>query len=166
MTSQPAGFSAAPASRRNDPLTSFLTPPDAQEAPELSFNAPTGTYLVINLDLDAPFPSFPFMAPINHWIQSGLVPQPASGDGAAPKLVAHDTPWIFDWAPPGPPPGSAPHRYLFLLYAQPEGFDVKEHAAADGKKVGMWGRPRYDLAAFEKKVGLGPVLAANYFNSN
>jgi hypothetical protein len=121
--------------------------------------------MVISLDLDGPFPSFAFASPILHWMQSGLQPQPAEGDSAA-KLLAHDAPWIVDYAGPGPPPGSAPHRYVFLLYAQPEGFDVKEWAPAEGKKVGPFGRIRYDLGAFEKKIGLGPVVAANYFCSN
>jgi phosphatidylethanolamine-binding protein len=123
---------------------------------------------VINVDLDGPFPSFAFASPILHWIQSGLQPQPAEGGdgGSAAKLLAHDTPWIVDYAPPGPPPGSAPHRYVFLLYAQPGGFDVKAWAPEAGKKVGAFGRIRYDLGAFERKVGLGRLVAANYFCSN
>ena len=39
---------------------------DAKTAPELSFDAPPGTYVAVNLDLDAPFPSFAFMSPILH----------------------------------------------------------------------------------------------------
>jgi phosphatidylethanolamine-binding protein len=120
--------------------------------------------MVVNVDLDGPFPSFPILSPILHWIQPGLQPQAA--DNGPAKLLAHDTPWIVDYGGPAPPPGSAVHRYVFLLYEQPAGFDVKEWAPADGGHVGRLGRIRYDLGAFEKKVGLGPVVAASYFCSN
>jgi len=140
------------------------TASEAKEAPELSFNVAPGTYMVINVDLDGPFPSFNVLSPIMHWIQPGLQPQTA--DGGVTKLLASDTPWIVDYAPPGPPPGSAVHRYLFLLYQQPAELDPKKLAPPGGKGVGHLSRIRYDLGAFEKKIGLGPVLAANYFCSN
>ena len=40
---------------------------EAQTAPELSFNVTSGTYMVIGLDIDAPFPSFNVLGPILHW---------------------------------------------------------------------------------------------------
>jgi phosphatidylethanolamine-binding protein (PEBP) family uncharacterized protein len=119
--------------------------------------------MVINLDLDAPFPSFNVLSPVLHWIQPGLQPQISDG---VTKLLSSDTTWIVDYAGPGPPPGSAVHRYLFLLYEQPEEFDPQKWAPPKGKSVSPLNRMRYDLGAFEKKIGLGPVLAANYFCSN
>jgi phosphatidylethanolamine-binding protein len=136
---------------------------EAKSAPELSFDVASGTYMVINLDLDAPFPSFNVLSPILHWLQPGLQPQTADG---VTKLLSQDTPWMVNYAGPGPPPGSAVHRYIFLLYEQPAAFDPKEWAPPEGTSVGRWNRIRYDLGAFEKKIGLGPVLAANYFCSN
>lgn len=45
----------------------ICTPSDAQTTPEIIFDAPLGrTYIIVNLDLDAPFPSFPFLGPILH----------------------------------------------------------------------------------------------------
>jgi phosphatidylethanolamine-binding protein (PEBP) family uncharacterized protein len=72
---------------------------------------------------------------------------------------------VADYAGPAPPPPSASHRYVFMLYEQPEGFNAKKYAPADGKKMGLWPRVRYDLAAFENRAKLGPVIACNYFNS-
>ena len=72
----------------------------------------------------------------------------------------------MDYAGPAPPPGSSPHRYVFLLYEQPEGFDMVKFASPGGKKVGILPRIRYNLKAFEEKANLGPVLACNYFLSN
>ncbi|KAL7928253.1 putative protease inhibitor [Trichoderma chlorosporum] len=137
---------------------------DAQSAPELSFNAATGTYIIVCLDLDAPFRSFSLLSPINHWIQSGLVPKP-TGDGIL-KLQFEDTPAIAFYAGPGPPPRSSPHRYVFILYEQPVDFDHTLHICTGGKPISTIQRIRYDLSAFEKEAKLGPVVACNYFTSN
>ncbi|RDW58403.1 hypothetical protein BP5796_12333 [Coleophoma crateriformis] len=137
---------------------------DAQSAPELSFNGATGTYIVISIDLDAPFPAFSVLGPILHWNQPGLKPQPAA-DGTT-HLVADNVPFIADYSGPGPPPPSRPHRYVFLLYEQPEGFDVAGFAPPGGAKVRLGKRVRYDLKAFEVAAKLGPVVACNYFVSN
>jgi phosphatidylethanolamine-binding protein len=71
-----------------------------------------------------------------------------------------------NYAGPGPPPPSSPHRYVFLLYDQPEGFDTTKFASPGGKNVGIRPRMRYDLKAFEKEAKLGQVVACNYFLSN
>ena len=115
--------------------------------------------MVIGVDIDAPFPSFGVLGPILHWIQPGLE---SSQTG---ELTSSDTPFVVNYIGPAPPPGSPSHRYVFLLYEQPADFDGKKYAPANGAKLGNWQRMRYDLGAFEKKVGLGPVLAANYFKS-
>jgi len=136
----------------------------AQTAPELSVaNLAEGTYLVVALDLDAPFVSWPHLGPILHWIQPGLKPQPTS-DGTA--VLKSDTPFVANYIGPAPPPLAAPHRYTFYLYAQPANFDHTKYAPAGGKELSNFFRMRYDLDAFEKKAGLGPILAANYFVSN
>ncbi|CAM1508827.1 Fc.00g025660.m01.CDS01 [Cosmosporella sp. VM-42] len=142
----------------------YIPKADAQVAPELSFNVPdpAGTYLVVSLDIDAPFPSFHVLGPALHWIQSGLKPEQKNG-----KVVLTATdPFVANYVGPGPPPGSAPHRYCFFLYEQPTEFDPKAHAPPNGVKMGIWGRMRYSLDDWEKQVSLGPILAANYFTSN
>lgn len=142
----------------------YIPKGEAQSAPGLSFNGAVETYFVIGIDLDAPFPSFSFLGPILHWIQPGLTP--VKGADSTTKLVAGDEPFIADYAGPGPPPQSSPHRYIFLLYEQPEGLDPAQFALPGRNKVGIWPRIRYDLQAFEKEAGLGPVVASNYFLSN
>lgn len=105
--------------------------------------------------------SLPLLSPILHWIQPGL----KLGTGGA-KTLTSEVPFVSDYIGPGPPPGSGPHRYVFMLYEQPEGFAGTKFAPAGGAKMGRWPRMRYDLDAFEKQAGLGSVLAANYFLSN
>lgn len=133
---------------------------DAQSPPELSFDASTGTFLAIGLDIDAPFPSFGVLGPILHWIQPGFKPQ------AVTTKLTSDTPFVANYIGPAPPPGSSPHRYIFLLYDQPADFDFGKYAPASGKKLGNMSRMRYNLSQFEQEAKLGPVIAANYFCSN
>lgn len=99
------------------------------------------------------------MSPILHWVQAGLTKKEGS------EVLTSTTPVLAGWYPPGPPPGAAPHRYVFLLYEQPANFDSTKFAPA-GKEIPIRSRVRYDLTKFEKEAGLGPILAANYYNSN
>lgn len=120
--------------------------------------------MVVGLDIDAPFPSFGVLGPILHWIQPGLKPTTPSDQG--PAVLKATAPFVANYIGPAPPPGSAPHRYTFFLYGQPAGFDGKKYAPPGWKNLGNWSRMRYDLGAWEKEIGLGPVLASNYFRSN
>jgi phosphatidylethanolamine-binding protein (PEBP) family uncharacterized protein len=137
----------------------LLTTTDAKSPPEISLPSATGTYIIACIDLDAPFISFSFMAPILHWVQSDFK---ADSSG----VLTSSSPEICFYAGPGPPPGAAPHRYVFLLYGQSADFDTKKHLPAKGKKFGMSKRTRFNWATYEKELGLGPVLAANWFVSN
>ncbi|OGM48223.1 putative protease inhibitor (Tfs1) [Aspergillus bombycis] len=117
----------------------YIPKADAQSHPTLSFDVPStsATYMVVSLDIDAP-----------------------NGQLEVTK------PFVANYIGPAPPPGSSPHRYVFFLYEQPEEFDGKKYAPPDGQNLGNWHRMRYDLDAWEKEIGLGPVLAVNYFTSN
>ncbi|KAJ5612024.1 protease inhibitor (Tfs1) [Penicillium lagena] len=139
----------------------YIPRADAQSPPELSFTgaSPSKTYLVVGLDLDAPFPSFRVLGPILHWIQPGVKASESSALGTS-------GPFIANYIGPAPPPGSSPHRYMFFLYEEPADFDANKYAPADGKNLSIRNRTRYDLDAWTKEIGLGPVVAFNYFKSN
>lgn len=117
------------------------------------------TYAVICLDLDAPFISWNFMSPIAHLIQTDLkVIQTEAGE----LELKSSEPAIGPWAGAGPPPGAQPHRYVFALYEQKTDSSV----ASKIKPFGMTQRIRVDNDALVKQLGLGQVVAANYFVSN
>ncbi|KAJ5743017.1 hypothetical protein N7533_010119 [Penicillium manginii] len=139
----------------------YLARSAAQSPPNLSFDGadPSKTYLVVSLDIDAPFPSFGALGPILHWIQPGVKVTDSSS-------LDTRQPFVANYIGPAPPPGSSPHRYIFFLYEEPEGFDFKKHAPRNGKKLGNMSRMRYDLDSWAEQVGLGPVVAFNYFKSN
>ncbi|KAL9617889.1 MAG: hypothetical protein Q9160_007377 [Pyrenula sp. 1 TL-2023] len=135
---------------------------EAQSAPEISYAVPSSsaTYMVVALDLDAPFPSFGVLSPILHWIQPGFKASPNN------NTLTSDEPFVANYIGPAPPPGSSPHRYSFFLFEQPEGFDGKKYAPPGGKPFSNWHRMRYDLDSWQKEARLGEPLAVNYFLSN
>jgi hypothetical protein len=137
---------------------------DTQTPPQLALNSALGTYIVVGLDLDALFPSLTALSPLLHWLQPGL--RSSSANDGTSRLEGSGISPIANYLGPFPPPGSGPHRYLFLLYEQPANFDASKYGMARRANLGVWPRTRYDLGAFEKAAQLGPVVAANYFKSN
>jgi phosphatidylethanolamine-binding protein len=72
---------------------------------------------------------------------------------------------MVSWIGPEPPPGSSPHVYTFLLYEQPKDFEGNFGFPADGK-LGLFGRMRWDLKAWEAKAGVGEAVAVGCFRSH
>jgi len=100
------------------------------------------------------------MSPILHWLHTGFKVTEGS------TTLKSEDPSVAHYAPPGPPPGASPHRYIFFLYEQPEDFDPKKFRAPNGGEMGLKPRIRYSLDDFEKEAGLGEAVAVNYFESN
>jgi len=74
---------------------------------------------------------------------------------------------IADYVAPSPPPGSGPHRYIFLLYNQPADFDGKDLGQTDEKqKLSLYQRVRFDFGGFLRDAKLGDIVAANWFVSD
>lgn len=72
----------------------------------------TTTYTLLLIDPDAPTPDDPKFAYWRHWVVSTI---PANASGAASGKT------LTEYLGPGPKDDSRPHRYLFLLYREPEG---------------------------------------------
>ncbi|KKK16035.1 hypothetical protein P175DRAFT_0513075 [Aspergillus ochraceoroseus IBT 24754] len=146
----------------------YIPRADAQSHPDLFSRSlsPSSTYMVVGLDIDAPFPSFGVLGPILHWIQGGLQPTPSECNPGIYYTLEVTAPFVANYIGPAPPPGSSPHRYIFILYEQPAGFDAKKYAPPNGQNLGNIHRMRYNLDAWEKEIQLGPIVAANYFKSN
>ncbi|PSR80010.1 phosphatidylethanolamine-binding protein [Coniella lustricola] len=153
----------------------YVAKAEAQSPPTLSFAAalPNKTYLVIALDLDAPFTFWSGLGPILHWIQPGL---PVGETNPGRLEIDPGSPFIANYIGPAPPPLGGPHRYVFFLYEQPgsdEGenaneFDDKRRQATpkDGKTMGNGARMWASLDEWEAKLGLGEVVAMGWFRSN
>ncbi|KAI1424378.1 PEBP-like protein [Xylaria sp. FL1777] len=150
----------------------FLTIPQATPTPTLSIAAsalksePGTKYLVISLDLDPPFPSWPFLGPLLHGVHFDLVAGAPGDDGFAPLQGGSE--WIVPWLAPGPPKPSSAHRYVFLAFEQPTGLDAAKFRSSLklAESVKLTARLWWNEADAEKKLGLGDVLAGNYFLSH
>ncbi|ODM16091.1 hypothetical protein SI65_08525 [Aspergillus cristatus] len=95
-----------------------------------------GPHTTPNHPIDAPFPSLPILGPILHWIQPDIqVQQIASPSTSASSTLKMTAPFVANYIGPALPPGSAPHRYVFLLYEQPEGFMGEKYAPPGGKEL-------------------------------
>jgi len=64
---------------------------------------------------------------------------------------------ITAYAGPAPPAGSGPHRYVILLYAQPDSFSAPADLPVNA------GVSVFDFPAYVQASNLGPLIAANYF---
>jgi hypothetical protein len=121
------------------------------------------TYIVFMIDQDVPRNGTSFT--ILHWFAPNLHRTP-DNDTLAVTMIEDNTPSIagVNYFPPNPPPASGPHRYTWLLYAQPPNFTLPEgyaglNAGAEPSPAALVG---FNLTAFAAAADLGPALAANY----
>ncbi|KAJ6789122.1 hypothetical protein PWT90_08320 [Aphanocladium album] len=124
-------------------------------------------YIIMCLDLDAPFPSFSFLGPIAHWIQTDLIIASNGSEDGFTKLET-DARCIMPYIGPGPPPPSAPHRYVFMLWKQPPALSADSVCATLSlpSEPSLTARMRWDQSSVEEKLGLGEPLAVNFFVAN
>ncbi|KAG6869010.1 hypothetical protein C0993_005668 [Termitomyces sp. T159_Od127] len=85
----------------------------------------------------------------HHWLVNGV----EITDGKVSNTSATS---IVSYAGPGPAAGSGPHRYVIILYAQPDTFKPPADLAQPT------GVSLFDLDAYVKNSGLGGLVAANY----
>ncbi|KAK8014794.1 hypothetical protein PG990_008090 [Apiospora arundinis] len=86
----------------------YIPRADAQSPPEVLYPAasPDKTYLIMSLDMDAPFKSLPILGPIWHWCQSDLKVSSADTTNTAlpGRLESAESP-VVNYIGPAPPPG-------------------------------------------------------------
>lgn len=153
---------------------------------------PGAKYIALSLDLDAPSPSLPLLAPILHYLHTDLVaattsPFAATSQPPSSPILKTDTAtdmWVqlispaiaaggkgtlekplASWLPPAPPGFSAPHRYVFLVWEQPAGMsgeEVRRKMGWGAAEKGLLGKIRFDLEGFVRRVGVGEVVAGTW----
>ncbi|KAI1500756.1 phosphatidylethanolamine-binding protein [Biscogniauxia marginata] len=112
-------------------LGNFFCAGECKQAPTIAFApepeaSPTTSYSFILIDPDAPTPDDPKFAFWRHWVLYGLIPQ----ENGVVDLVSR--PALTEYLGPGPKDDSKPHRYLFLLYREPDGLSlVKEDVGGE-----------------------------------
>ncbi|KAL4804616.1 phosphatidylethanolamine-binding protein [Aspergillus unguis] len=120
---------------------------EVKSAPTISFspedNASNNqTYTLLLVDPDAPTPDDPKFAYWRHWVVSGLKPSEA---GTVPESA------LTEYLGPGPKDDSRPHRYLFLLFREPENLALKKEDVGGEEFVQ---RRSFQAAEFAERYGL------------
>jgi Raf kinase inhibitor-like YbhB/YbcL family protein len=123
VTSRPGGDMrvTSPAFSDGDAIPAEYTADGNGQLPPLVLDdVPDGTQTlaVVVYDPDAPRPG-PSSHIFDHWVVWNIpgdirrINDPESHQG----VVGRNSVGRQAWAPPGPPPGSPPHRYFFHVYA-------------------------------------------------
>jgi phosphatidylethanolamine-binding protein (PEBP) family uncharacterized protein len=127
--------------------------------PSVMLTAPPSTseLLLIMFDLDTPYGlANHSLAPYLHWLQPSI---PSSGLSLASSNATQAP--VAPYLHPQPPPISPPHRFVVLVYRQPQarfsmppgwtGFGVEQN------------RSNFDVEAFQTAAGLGKPIAGTWF---
>jgi phosphatidylethanolamine-binding protein (PEBP) family uncharacterized protein len=125
---------------------------EVKEKPSVNFSlssnsgsAQSFTFLLI--DPDAPTPDDPKFAYWRHWVVVNI-PSSASGDGSGD---VKDGETLTQYLAPGPKDESGPHRYLFLLFKEPQGFSISKDDVGGEEFVD---RRSFGAKEFVEKHGL------------
>ncbi|KAL6236515.1 hypothetical protein BDW75DRAFT_250064 [Aspergillus navahoensis] len=121
---------------------------EVKSAPSISFakeeNSPDSQlYTLLLVDPDAPTPDDPKFAYWRHWVISGLTPSEGINAESARTLT--------EYLGPGPKDESRPHRYLFLLFREPEGLSLSKEDVGGEEFVQ---RRSFQAAEWVQKHGL------------
>lgn len=130
----------------------LLAPREAANAPHAAIRGGSegGLYTLIASDPDPPDPEAPKYREWLHWLVTNI---PAGGDATRGSEVAH-------WRGPSPPIGT--HRYVFMLFQQPnqEPIQAEDPSGGDPGK-----RAHFSTRAFARAHNLGDPVAVTWFNS-
>ncbi|KAJ9646578.1 carboxypeptidase Y inhibitor [Coniosporium apollinis] len=169
-------------SHKKAELGNTIKPDDVQDIPSLELhNEPTSstssavsnmTYTVALTDPDAPSRDNPEWSEICHWIATGV---PLSSESAAnpadmeaaTQTAAKGLKEVMEYKPPGPPPKTGKHRYVFLAFAPANGTSRELHLSKP-KDRQHWGYEgeRMGVRKWAEENGLVPVAANFIYSQN
>jgi len=92
-----------------------------------------------------------------HFLENSATFGDASGNGTMALNVGSGT-IVTAYAGPGPLPNEGPHRYAWLLFAQPSTFQAPSNLSSAGTGPGHW-----YLNAYVSSTKLGDLIAASFF---
>ncbi|KAF2143466.1 uncharacterized protein K452DRAFT_317600 [Aplosporella prunicola CBS 121167] len=124
------------------------------------------TYILMMVDPDAPSPSNTSISDVLHWLQPGIrqsrsVETTTTEHGVALAMLSNSTAPLAPYMGPHPP-SVAPHRYILMLFRQPDPSDFIPPPGFEAFFNGSQ-RTNFNLTSFLGAAGLGSPVAANYF---
>ncbi|KAI0078222.1 PEBP-like protein [Panus rudis PR-1116 ss-1] len=114
----------------------------------------TRPFVVAAVDLDAPTPQNPTSAQIRHFLGGDFHLVPTRGTNTEP--LVNSTAAVSEFRQPTPPAGSDPHRYVFLLFNQPAGFD-QQTIVTPATSIA-----NFNISQFAEEVGLGNPIGGTF----
>lgn len=128
-----------------------LTPTQVKDKPVVKWAAKEDEYYVLAMvDPDAPSREKPKFREWHHWLVGNI----HGGDLNKGEVLS-------DYIGSGPPKGTGLHRYVFLIYKQPEKCDfskIPKLPSNSGDKRG-----NFSITKFSQQFNLGPPVAGNFF---
>ncbi|KAJ4322333.1 hypothetical protein N0V94_002442 [Neodidymelliopsis sp. IMI 364377] len=123
---------------------------EVKETPKVTFSAISDSasaqsFTFFLIDPDAPTPDDPKFAYWRHWVITNI-PSSASSISEGKTLT--------QYLAPGPKDESGPHRYLFLLFKEPQGFSIEKQDVGGEEFVD---RRSFGAKEFVEKWGLDLV---------
>ncbi|KAK5722664.1 carboxypeptidase Y inhibitor [Elasticomyces elasticus] len=149
-----------------------VDPSKTQKAPDVQFIASVpndfsvlirkGMQLTLALtDPDAPSRDNPEWSEICHWIATGVQLTKPSADNDSTGF-SKGVQTIVEYKPPGPPPKTGKHRYVFVALAPKNGTTERLHLSKPGGRQHWgYGKERQGLRGWAEENGLG-VVGANF----
>ncbi|KAH9941046.1 phosphatidylethanolamine-binding protein [Amylocystis lapponica] len=110
-------------------------------------------FVVMMMDLDAPFPDFSVVSPYRHFLGGDFFP--ASTSYCDCIALVNSTAPVSNWVSPDPQ-GKNPHRYVFLLYVQSARFN-NQTIVTPATPIN-----NFDVSSFAQAVGLGNPIGGTY----
>ncbi|XP_049878999.1 protein D2-like isoform X2 [Pectinophora gossypiella] len=129
-----------------------LTPTAVKDIPTVIWEAsPSDLYTLVMTDPDAPSRKDPKFREWHHWLVGNIQ---GNQVGTGETLSAY--------VGSGPPEGTGLHRYVFLVYKQPNklSFDEARLTNTSGDNRG-----KFSIAKFAKKYNLGDPIAGNFYQA-
>lgn len=120
-----------------------------------------GTYVLIMVDQDVQLEEGADRVQLLHYLQPNLFgSEILFFDATAPNA---STAIGASYIAPNPPAGDIPHKYTFIMYRQPEGFEIPSEFVSINPPADVNARIGFDIAAFVQATNLGEPIGATWF---
>ncbi|KAF9499051.1 PEBP-like protein [Pleurotus eryngii] len=107
-----------------------------------------GPFVIAAVDPDAPTPQTPTASQIRHFLGGNFT--------RFRDTLTNSTPAVSEFRQPTPPAGSPAHRYIFLLFNQPPGFE-SQTTVTPTTSISL-----FNISSFAETVGLGNPIAGTF----
>lgn len=153
-------------------LGNTIKPKKVQKAPTIELRddisscanyacASNMTYTIVLTDPDAPSRDNPEWSEVCHWIATGVPITSASGrcrEGDIVKASKRKIKEVMPYKPPGPPPKTGKHRYVFLAFVPLNGTSIPLNLSKPStRKHWGTGKERHGVRQWAAENKLTPI---------